>query len=54
MNNNWDRELIAIIKPDGEYELDWQYLEGLSPDVQASQENIYTEYLADCNYCIIL
>ncbi|MEN6351387.1 MAG: hypothetical protein ABFD08_18595, partial [Syntrophomonas sp.] len=51
MNENIERELIAIIEPDGGYALDWQYpSRGLPPDAKAWQEQFHAEYLADCNY----
>src|SRR5665647_1887942 len=51
MIKNLERELIAIIEPDGRYALDWQYLaKRLPQDVEEWQGNFYAEYLADCNY----
>jgi non-specific serine/threonine protein kinase len=51
MTENPEKELIAIIEPNGGYALDWQYL----PKGQASasrewQETFFAEYLAD-RYC---
>lgn len=51
MNKNPERELIAIIEPDGGYALDWQYLaQALPPAAEAWQENFHTEYIADSDY----
>ncbi|MDD3023351.1 MAG: DEAD/DEAH box helicase [Syntrophomonadaceae bacterium] len=51
MNENKEREMIAIIEPDGGYALDWQYLaQGLPPEAKAWQKEFYAEYMADCNY----
>lgn len=47
MTKNLERELIAIIEPDGGYALDWQYLSKDPPEATAEwQENFYAEYLA--------
>ena len=51
MNENVKRELIAIIKPDGGYALDWQYLaQGLPKAAEEWQEKFYAEYIADGDY----
>jgi len=51
MNINTERELIAIILPDGGYALDWQYLaQALPSAAEAWQEKFYTEYIADSNH----
>lgn len=50
MANNWERELIAIIEPDGGYVLDWQYLpKGQAMASGEWQATFYAEYLADRN-----
>ncbi|HNX93318.1 MAG TPA: hypothetical protein PKI17_07315, partial [Syntrophomonas sp.] len=51
MTKNLERELIAIIEPDGDYALDWQYLsKGLSEAAEEWQENFYEVYLKDRDY----
>ncbi|MDD3363366.1 MAG: hypothetical protein PHZ03_00130 [Syntrophomonas sp.] len=51
MNENIERELIAIIQPDGRYALDWQYLaQGIPQAAEEWQENFYAEYIADGAY----
>jgi non-specific serine/threonine protein kinase len=51
MNENKERELIAIIEPDGGYALDWQYIaKGLPRALEEWQENFYAEYIADRDY----
>ncbi len=51
MTKNLERELIAIILPDGGYALDWQYLtQSIPPDAEAWQEKFYTGYITDRNY----
>jgi len=51
MTKNLERELIAIIEPDGGYALDWQYLsKGLPKAAEEWQENFYAEYLANRDY----
>ncbi|MDD2619783.1 MAG: hypothetical protein PHC92_03830 [Syntrophomonadaceae bacterium] len=42
MNENIERDFIAIIEPDGRNALEWQYPSpGLPPDVQAWQEKFH-------------
>jgi non-specific serine/threonine protein kinase len=51
MNDNKERELIAIIEPDGGYALDWQYIaKGIPKAAEEWQEQLYTEYIADRDY----
>jgi non-specific serine/threonine protein kinase len=51
MTKNLERELIAIIEPDGGYALDWQYLnKGLPEAAEEWQEEFNASYLADRDY----
>ncbi len=48
MVKNLERELIAIIEPDGSYAFDWQYLaKGAPVNAEEWQQKLYAEYLAD-------
>ena len=50
VDNVVERELIAIIEPDGEYVLDWQYVtQGQPVTFWEWQETFYAQYLADRN-----
>jgi uncharacterized protein (DUF1778 family) len=50
MTPNYNRELIAIIEPDGGYALDWQYLpQGQAVAFREWQETFYAQYLTDRN-----
>lgn len=48
MKSNLERELIAIIEPDGGYTLDWEYLNKSFENSSAGfQQSLYEQYLAD-------
>lgn len=48
MVKNLERELIAIIAPDGSYAFDWQYLaKGAPVNTEEWQQKLYAEYVAD-------
>ena len=51
MSKNLERELIAIIEPDGGYALDWQYQSKDLPEVAKQwQDNFYAQYVANRDY----
>lgn len=48
MSESASKQLIAILKPDGRFELDWQSLgDPLDPQVQTVQDDIYTRFTRD-------
>jgi len=48
------RELIVIIEPNGEYTLDWQYVNNAPDELNIKyQQDLYEEYLLDSNKALL-